>query len=314
MRSVLCIVLVVAFHLAASADAGPARKSTGVLCCDQYRRSVLLMDENADWRQESVILWKWAPMESPEVVPKHREWFINLSDAKRVLDGTHIIACASGGGIALVRFEDKRVEFHARAGGNTHSIECLPDGNLVSASSDGSYLRVFCTDPSVSHPPDDVKYSDAALADAHGVVWDYQNQCLWAIGDRELVRFRYNGERVNPLLKEEARFTLPSPGGHDLFPVPGTRKLFLTSGGVFMFDTENETFAPFDQPTSKGAVKSISQREPGGPIVVMESTQSWWSSGIRFVGEDRVLTLDKAKFYKARWWVPNTFSYGPESK
>lgn len=267
------------------------------------------MDENADWSQESAILWKWAPMECPEVRPRHREWFINISDAKRVMNGTHVIACASGGAVALVRLEDKRVEFYALASGNTHSVELLPDGNLVSASSKG-YLRVFCTDPAVSHAPDEVKTSDVPLPSAHGVVWDAKKNRLWAIGDTELVRYEYNGKREDPALKEEARFTLPSPGGHDLFPVPGTRKLFLTSGGVFLFDTEQETFSEFDQPTARGSVKSISQREAGGPIIVMEAETSWWSDDIRFVGEDRVKTLDKAKFYKARWWVPNTFSYG----
>ncbi|MCP4639182.1 MAG: hypothetical protein GY851_02045 [bacterium] len=210
-----------------------------------------------------------------------------------------------------MRVEDKRVPFYALAGDNTHSIELLPDGNLVSASSTGSYLRVFCTDPVIGNPPDDVKYSDVKLENAHGVVWDHKLQRLWAVGVHDLVRYRYNDDRHNPVLTEDAQFKLPDAGGHDLFPVPGSRKLFITTWGAWVFDTETERFAAFE-PLRTGMVKSISQREPGGPVITMKATESWWSDTIRFMNEDRTKTLDKARFYKARWWVPNEFSYGPE--
>ena len=71
------------------------------------------------------------------------------------------------------------------------------------------------------------------------------------------------------------------PGGHDLFPVPGTRKLFITSLGVWTFDTESETFEAVEALGKTGNVKSISQCTPGGPTIVMEATESWWSDTIR---------------------------------
>ena len=198
---------------------------------------------------------------------------------------------------------------HALAGGNTHSVELLPDGNLVSASSTGGYLRVFSTDPAVSRPPGNVRCAEVALASAHGVAWDHRLGRLWAIGGDELVRYRYNGNRQEPALQVDARFLLPNRGGHDLFPMPGTRRLFLTAGKAWTFDTQTGLFEPFS-PVSQGDLKSISQREPGGPIIVMAATESWWSDTIRFVGPSGRKKMSQARFYKARWWVPNPFSYG----
>ncbi len=247
------------------------RNATGILCCEQHSTRLLLLNENADWNSGRAVLWSWSPKECPDIQPAHRPWFGCLTDGKRVLGGTHVIVSASGGGIALVRIKDKRAVFYALAGGNTHSIEILPDGNLVSASSTGGYLRVFSTDPSVGRPTN-AKYAEAKLPAAHGVVWDRRLGRLWAIGGDVLARYRYNENRQQPALTEEARFRLPSPGGHDLFPVPGTRRLFLTAGRVWTFDTQTGTFEKFS-PVSQDDVKSISQRGPAGPIIVMNATE-----------------------------------------
>lgn len=311
-RSVLSVALLM-FVGWGNLTAGQAtEKPVGILGCEQRTTRLLLLDENADWSDEGAILWSWSPNQSADIDAAHHRWFSHLTDGKRVLNGTHVITSASGGGVALIRMKDKHVSFYALAGGNTHSVELLPDGNLVSASSTGNYLRVFSTDPAVSHAPKDVKYVDVELFDAHGVAWDQRLHRLWALGGVDLVRYRYNGDRRAPALTEEARFTLPDGGsGHDLFPVPGTRRLFITSWQVWTFDTEAETFAELPR-LPLGRVKSISQRDTNGPTIAMVATESWWSDTIRFVGQEQGKTMPQARFYKARWWVPCPFSYGPE--
>jgi len=310
LRSLLVAVLFLVGGVYLSM-AQAAEKAVRMLCCDQRTPRLLLVDENADWSDPRAILWSWSPAESKEIDPAHHRWFGHLTDGKRVMEGTHLITSASGGGIALIRIKDKQVPFYALAGGNTHSVELLPDGNLVSASSTGNYLRVFSTDPAVSHAPNDVKYTDIELFDAHGVTWDLRLKRLWAVGGKDLVRYRYNGNRQAPALVEDGRFPLPSGGGgHDLFPVPGTRRLFVTGWDVWTFDTESGTFARLSS-LPRGCVKSISQREAGGPTILMAATESWWSDTIRFVGGEPSKTMPHARFYKARWWVPCPFSYGP---
>jgi hypothetical protein len=308
MTAALMLVFV---NLLGTTDAPPA-DDAAILCCEQRSTRLLLLDANTDWSDPRAIRWSWSPDEADDIEPAHRPWFRYLTDGKRVLGGTHLITSASGGGIALIRMKDKRVVFYALADGNTHSIEILPDGNLVSASSTGNYLRVFSTDPAAGRFPKNAKHTDTKLEDAHGVTWDHERQRLWAVGGVDLVRYRYNGDRQNPALTEDARFKLPNRGGgHDLFPVPGTRRLFVTGGWIWTFDTETEKFADFPSRLQHG-VKSISQREPGGPTLLMVATESWWSDTLRFVNEDRKKQFPQARFYKARWWVPNPFSYGPE--
>jgi len=266
------------------------------------------MDPDADWSKEEAVLWQWSAAQSVDIKAKHKIWFSLLTECKRVLNGTNVITSASGGAIAMVRMVDKKVIFYAQPGGNTHSVEILPDGNLVSASSYG-FLKVFCTDPAVSKSPENGKFSTLKLHGAHGVVWDNKLQRLWAVGGTELVCCKYSGNRANPALEIGASFKLPGcyGGGHDLFPVPGTRKLFVTGQEVWTFDTEEGTFSDFD---NRGDIKSITQRSPDGLVFLMQPTESWWSDSILSADGKIEKSLPGAQFYKARWWVPNVFSYG----
>jgi alpha-L-arabinofuranosidase len=314
-RSVSCIEIPLSPTDASVSDASAAERlkmtktlyDQGLIMCGEQKSGrLLLMDPKTDWSNEKAILWQWSAAQSADIKPNHKRWFSLLTECKCVLKGTHVITSASGGAIAMIRMEDKKVVFYAQPGGNTHSVEILPDGNLASASSDG-FLKVFCTDPAVSKLPDNAKFSTLKLNGAHGIVWDKKLQRLWAVGNFELVRCKYDGNRVEPTLVIEASFKLPYPGGHDLFPVPGTRKLFVTGLKVWTFDTEKETFSVFDQ---CGLIKSVTQKDANGPVFFMQPMESWWSDSIRSPDGITKKTLLGAHFYKIRWWVPNVFSYG----
>ncbi|HTE09582.1 MAG TPA: DUF6528 family protein, partial [Chitinophagaceae bacterium] len=91
------------------------------------------------------IIWQWN-MKQSNIDKKYLKWFINYSDVKPVYDQKYLLISSSAGGIALIRIADKKAVFYAYAGGNTHSIELLPDGNIVSASSTDNYLTIFSVD------------------------------------------------------------------------------------------------------------------------------------------------------------------------
>lgn len=278
-----------------------------IIACEQKSGRLLLLDPDTDWSLPEAILWQWSASESADIPSEHTSWFDNVTEAKRVLHGTHMVTSASGGGIALIRMSDQKVRFYANPGGNTHSVEILPDSNLVSASS-GGFLKVYCTDPEKGSKQTDPHSSTLKLAGAHGVVWDHQLQRLWAVGNTELICCKYNHQRSDPQLVIEQVISLPGRGsGHDLFPIPSTRKLFVTGFEVWTFDTATRTFADFD---ARAAVKSVSQLGQGGPVMYLVPSEKWWSDSVRSSDDQLIHTLPGARFYKARWWVPNPFSYG----
>lgn len=119
-----------------SGEKGSERWTGNIMCGEQKAGRLLLMDAQADWNDPKAVLWEWSAAQSADIGAQHKKWFSLPTDCKPVLNGSHVIMSASGGAIALIRLADRKVIFYACPGGNTHSVERLPDGNLVSASSD----------------------------------------------------------------------------------------------------------------------------------------------------------------------------------
>ena len=231
------------------------------------------------------------------------------ADAKWVLGGTHLLAICSPY-IALIRIEDKTAVFYAKnGGGNPHSVELLPDGNIVSANSDGNSLKLFATGKGNGIKPIEVSFGGA-----HGAVWDHNRQLLWAIGGDKLWAFTYNFNKDNPMLTpvNSMKYVI-EPSGHDLYPVPGEDKLYFTSKNLWMFDiaTGEQTVV-----LDKGP-KSVSQNGPGGEIIYTQGMgnnaaelgiKKWQTPHIKSLnGTTR--TFEGAAFYKARWFIPCPFIY-----
>ena len=288
--------------------AAPTGEHPAVITAEQNGTSAILLRADGDWSDPASILWQWIPSQASELTAQQAKWFANISDVKPVMGGTALLTVASGGGVALVRMEDKKVLFLGFAGGNTHSAALLPDGNIVSASSTGAFLRLFVRsdDPSVVA---EVTHKDYPLTDAHGVVWDPAREILWAVGEKTVAGYRYQGTKEDPEL--EALYSIDFPegliGGHDLYPMPGEDVLlFTTNTGVGIFDPATRAI---EKVSGHKHIKSISI-DPGGAVIVMIPVEQWWSDTISYFapGEPAVGTYPKAKFYKARWWMPNSFS------
>ena len=255
------------------------------------------------------IIWSWEPGNS-NVKNEHLDWFNNISDAKLVYDGKYIITCASGGGVALIRIEDKKTLFYAFAGGNTHSIEILPDGNLVSASSTGDHLTVFKVD--TLQFPENVYSKKIPIEFGHNVVWDRVNQLLWSAAGNDLISFEYNFNCEAPDLILSERWSFSGNDAHDLFPVFEENALWLTNTThIFKFDVVSRVFT-LAEASIHEHIKSVSSGPNGFPTIIIKPKESWWTDEVLDFDGKSVFYENGLKIYKARWLVKNNFSY-PEN-
>lgn len=251
------------------------------------------------------IIWQWKP-QNITIKPEHVSWFSNISDAKLVYNGKYILLNASGGGVALVRIADKKTMFYAFAGGNTHSAELLPDGNIVSASSTGNYLTVFKVD--TLNFPENVYKKNIAIDFGHNVVWDHKNQVLWSAARSKLNKYQYNFNCDQPDLTLIESLDIPGTDAHDLFPVYNENALWLSmSKNVYKFDIATKTFARASVLQEK--IKSVSSGPSDFPIIIMRPKVEWWSDEVLDANGNAVFYKAGLKIYKARWLLNNTFSY-----
>lgn len=252
------------------------------------------------------IVWEWKPSES-NVDSAHWKWFSNPSDAKPVYGGKYLLITASGGGVALIRIADKKTLFYACPGGNPHSAELFPEGNIVVASSTANYLTVYKTDTATT---DRFGYSCRLYINfGHNVVWDPKRQVLWSADRHQLKTFRYNFNCSHPALQPMDSMTLPGNQFHDLFPTMNGDTLWLTNTShVYKLDLASRRIV--EATTPQKDVKSISSGK-GYPTIIAVPQEKWWTDEIKDVDGNILFQERGLKIYKARWLMVNTFSYPP---
>lgn len=153
------------------------------------------------------------------------------------------VVITAGGTSTIFNYETKEVIWATdNPGNNPHAVEILPDGDIVIANSTGGTVRHFNTSALVNDKNAKVDYTDHELVGAHGLVYDPEYECLWALGNSELFAYTIMGD-FN--LMKIAGHTLPekNQSGHDLSAdLTNTRYLYLTSVTVLRFDKEEEEF------------------------------------------------------------------------
>lgn len=198
--------------------------------------------------------------------------------------------------------------FYSYAGGNTHSVELLPDGNLVSASSDGNYLALFKVDPEKSPY---VFRQLVTFPYGHNVVWDRKRNRLWAAGNRTFSYFQYNYDCEEPNLKHVISKYIDEDQSHELFPVYGEDRLWYTTWRTInIYNIYLDEFEYVQSYRSDG-FKSVSSGPPGFPTMLLRNynDDEWWSDTLVDLSGDAVFQRNDFDMYKARWFLPNTFGY-----
>lgn len=264
--------------------------------CDQATKKVLLVSPASDWNRLSAIHWEWSAYEAQDIPAKDKHLFDYISDVRLSPDGKKLlVAGGSGGGIALIRFADKKVLFFDRAGKSPHSAIFLPGGSLAVVSSQDNRLRIY-----FSSPHFDSK-KDFSVPSPHGLVWDTRRKQLWVVGLDSLYAFSY-GYQPSIQLKLQRKFSLPSRHGHDLFPRGRKKELCVTTkSGVYVFNPKARHFRPFGPLAGTPDVKSVCENPRTGQIIFVRAKTKWWSDTVFFLHPAMEKSRQDARFYKARW-------------
>ncbi|HEY1164908.1 MAG TPA: DUF6528 family protein [Chitinophaga sp.] len=290
-----------------NANLAAAATPKEIIICDQKNARIIMVDV----ANGNAITWEWKATASYAMIRSGAQgWFSNLSDAKLVYNGAYVLATASGGGVALINVSSKKAIWYDYAGGNTHSAELLPNGNIVTASTTGGYLMIFTTDSYINDQS--AQTAPIAFEDVHNVVWDHARQQLYAAGLNKLKVFTYNNSCTAPKLTLKATYTMPEGNAHELFPVHGsTTDLWLTnSGHIYKF---NVTTGTFTLVKTISGVKSVTSGPAGYETIMAKATgaggETWRTDQILDINGAVVYKNTSLGLYKARWKLVNTFSY-----
>jgi len=282
------------------AEEGPGEAGQLLVAVMEQRAAVTCITVGRGFAEP---LWSWRPAEVSDMTPQQKALFTpgEMNECKpAVYRGERVfLVSAWPSAFAVVRLTDRTVLFVAEAPRNVHSSEVLPDDNLVSVSSGGGdAVRLYSTTTGETR--------DYPLAGGHGVVWDAERRCLWALGDVVLQRYSYNGNRDHPQLTLETTIELPQPGGHDLYPRARRDELLVTTANtVWVFDPAGGTFEPFSPLADEsGNVKSVGEESPGGRIAY-----TLWDESVRLLNPEGRLVLPGTRLYKARWNRLPRFTY-----
>ena len=319
----LAVLSILSFHYESPAFSNPhstINKSTeedktdSLSAIEDCKKCMILTDISqhriviANTESQSII-WQW-DMKQSNIDKKYLKWFINYSDVKPVYDQKYLLISSSAGGVALIRIADKKAVFYAYAGGNTHSIELLPDGNIVSASSTDSYLTIFAVD--TMNVGENAYSKKISIENAHNVVWDLKNKVLWSASMNKLKAFEYNFNCKRPDLTLKETYDLPETNAHDLFPVYGKNALWVTTeGNVYRFDIEKRKAILAEDVLTQKGIKSISSGPRGFPVILSKPKVSWWTDEIIDPQGKSVFFQSGLQIYKVRWFLQNHFSYLP---
>jgi|GEM_PF-160610 len=291
-----------------------------VAITDQASSRIVVLDpSDPDWNGGDAVKWSWSAHGCSGFAGLEAGWGLP-TDAKirRVpaWGGLWMVVTDSLGLAAIVPYPEGNFrKWGLRLDGNLHSAELLPDGNIAVAASTGGWVRVYTS----SRGRDSAAYSEYRLPGAHGVQWDPDRHCLWALGDDELVALQVAGTSGSPVLEVRMKTELPTRHGHDLQPVYGDpdRMWVSTGTAVYQYVKSQNLFDsgfPGNGRISRKSVKSVGNLKDGRVVstvpdgLVRTNTpyplNDWSTEIVDFFMDDESRRWAGGAIYKARVWRP----------
>jgi len=264
-------------------------------------KEVYILDLSRKENRRPAKVWSWIAAERPDLPESVRGTFGTTDECKPIDGGTKILVTSSGGGVALVDRKSGRPLFYCVVD-HAHSADILPGGRVAVAGADegdgkGNCLAVF----DLRVPTKLVWRGE--LSSGHGVVWDSQRRILWALGANAVKAYRLRDwDSDAPHLTMVGQYELPETGGHDLYPVPNSPMLSVSTWGhCWLFDRDKHTISPHPDLPKLVSVKSISPNPVTGRLAYIKADENWWTNTVRLLRPTGTIERKGDIIYKARW-------------
>jgi len=201
------------------------------------------LDKEDPFAEENLI-WEWIPS-------AEQGWdYITQASLVDSLSGlkyrwsehfkTNVVLFTSARGAAgMIEYPSGKCLWKAKVGQSPHSIEMMPNGDIVVASSGGGDWeegRLFYYD--LKNDGTYEATTEHYLNGAHGVLWDTDNNVLWALGFPELVAYmpgETSGGQATLYLVDGWGAKVPDGSGHDLMPDFGNRDIMWITDNVSIY-------------------------------------------------------------------------------
>lgn len=193
---------------------------------------------------EDCIVWEWDSAKATGAALQGKDLRIDEANLRysEYWKKDVVIFSGSGGWVGIIDYATKEVLFEDKPGNGPHSVELLPNGDLVVAcSGNGNAMGTV-----LHYPISEGKKKTSAtveLESAHGICWDPTNEVIWVLGGNEIIACSINNGVLTKIGGMGASLKkIGHGGGHDFVPVYGQPGKYWISGDtVMLFDANEET-------------------------------------------------------------------------
>ena len=242
------------------------------------------------------VVWEWDAEDDPNRTAYNPGY--GLDSAKLRYSPYYkkyvVVACSSNGWVGVIDYEYSTVLWNTRLVSGPHSVEMLPNGDLVVAiSSSGNNISYIPLSAGITEV-----VSTIPSPGAHGICWDPQKQCLWALENDSVyqVKVENMGTKNAKLVRVEGKgIKIKNGGGHVLTPVYGSPGKYYVAAGskIYLFDTDamtlTENFPRAGSIQSKKDTKGICAFADGTVVICGvkitngTSTYNWSCDAFRII-------------------------------